>query len=978
MACLLCLALALALTSAPFSAYAETAITPNAVAADNAEQTTVRVAVFPDGNYMAPSEDGLYGGYNIDYLATIALKANWRYEYVAFDSWMAASAALERGEVDLLPSVRYTAQRENSLLLSQSSVAEIYTTINVRIDDSRFAYEDFEAFRGMTVGIIEGSQDAASFAQYCQEHQIAVFLVYFKNTDELTKSLKNGSLDAIAVSDLGHVANLKTVERFSPEPVHVALAKNQPALLEELDQAISLIKFRNPDYFSTLYEKYFGVNTAQDPVFTREEYRYLETAPKLRVAYTSFRTPLSYRDPSTGNFTGIAAELFADITRITGLEFEFVPVDSQQKAVNMTLSGEVDVTYAIDPALEDAENKIPKTGLYLYDPMAMVTRNASGGNRVALPQGFSLSEEIVKDDPSLEVTYYPTPKLCFDAVSENKADIAYADINVANYLLAEPQYNALSILTLSDYMNSMAIGVAPNSDPVLVGILDKCVQFTADATMTQWITKSTLNSHPTSPLDILRQYPLQIILGILVLALGSLATMAYIFHSKIRNKQQIAQLVNKDPLTGGWSFAKFQDRASTIIEQDSTRKHAILYVDINRFKSFNAAFGFAEGDRLLIALGDLLHAFIAEDECFARVSADQFVVLIQWDSFDAFMTRFKLFDEHFNNLELLKNHKYQVLLRGGVGVISAHTTKTEQLISEFIDCARYARESIGESSCSTAALYSEDMRERDIAERALQTEAVAALERGEFVAYYQPKVHIGSGEIIGFEALVRWVSAEKGLRAPNEFIPLFEKNGFITQIDLHVFELACRRIRECLDAGLPIPLIACNFSRLHLQNDQFPETLEALVHRYRVPVDHLELELTENIVMEDFERAETICTRLKKAGFRIAIDDFGKGYSSLGTLQDLPIDVLKLDSSFLMDSANASKSKIILEGIIGIAEKMGVTIVAEGVETPDQAAMLHAMNPQVIAQGFLYSRPVTREESDQQLAAKFMNPQPPR
>ncbi|MEG0477700.1 MAG: transporter substrate-binding domain-containing protein, partial [Raoultibacter sp.] len=268
-----------------------------------------------------------------------------------------------------------------------------------------------------------------------------VFLVYFKNTDELTKSLKNGSLDAIAVSDLGHVANLKTVERFSPEPVHVALAKNQPALLEELDQAISLIKFRNPDYFSTLYEKYFGVNTAQDPVFTREEYRYLETAPKLRVAYTSFRTPLSYRDPSTGNFTGIAAELFADITRITGLEFEFTPVDSHQKAVDMTLSGEVDVTYAIDPALEDAENKIPKTGLYLYDPMAMVTRNASGGNRVALPQGFSLSEEIVKDDPSLEVTYYPTPKLCFDAVSENKADIAYADINVANYLLAEPQYN---------------------------------------------------------------------------------------------------------------------------------------------------------------------------------------------------------------------------------------------------------------------------------------------------------------------------------------------------------------------------------------------------------------------------------------------------------------------------------------------------------------------------------------------------------
>ncbi|MEG0071483.1 MAG: EAL domain-containing protein [Raoultibacter sp.] len=927
---------------------------------------------------MSHAEDGSYKGFNIDYLNELALQAKWTYEYVAFDSWAAAFDALAREEVDLLPSVRYTPQREKSLLLSKSSVTELYTTISVRLDDNRFAYEDFEAFREMTIGVIEGGQDAASFAQYCREYQIALSPVYFKNTDELKEALKNGSLDAIAVSDLGHVASLKTVARFSPDPIHVAVAKNQPALLEELNQAMSLIKFRYPDYFSTLYEKYFGVNTTQDPVFTRQEYRYLENAPKLRVAYASFRTPLSYTDPSTKTFAGIAAELFNDITRITGLQFEFIPVDSHQKAVDMTLAGEVDLSYAVDPALEDAENEMPKTGLYLYDPMAMIARSATGGDRVALPQGFSLSDKIVKDDPSLEVTYYPTPKLCLDAIIEDKADIAYADINVANYLLAEPQYNSLSILTLSDYMNSMAIGVSPNNDPLLVNILDKCVQFTSDATMTQWITKSTLNSHPTSPLDILRQYPLQIIAGILILAFGVVATMAYIFRSTIRNKQQISQLVNNDPLTGGWSFAKFQSRANDIIKKESTLRHAILYVDINRFKSYNAAFGFTEGDRLLIALNDLLAAFIEEDECFARVSADQFVVLVQWRSLEAFTARFELFDEYFNALDLLKAHKYQVLLFAGISVISARTIKTEQVLSEFIDCARYARESIGESSHSIAALYSEDMREHDIAERALQTEAITALERGEFVAYYQPKVHIETGEINGFEALVRWVSPKKGLRAPGEFLPLFEKNGFITQIDLHMFELACRRIRECIDAGLSIPLIACNFSRLHLQNDQFPETLEALVHRYRVPVDHLELELTENIVMEDFKRAETICTRLKKAGFRIAIDDFGKGYSSLGTLQDLPIDVLKLDSSFLMDSANASKSKIILEGIIGIAEKMGVTIVAEGVETPDQAAMLHAMNPQVIAQGFLYSRPVTREESDQQLAAKFMNPQPPR
>lgn len=967
---LVCLFIVLSFT--PFLAYADTTSNFNA----STEQKTVRVAFFPDGNSMSRTSDGSYTGYNIEYLDKIAELTNWRYEYAAFNSWLEASEALSRGEVDILPSVRYTTEREASLLLSKSPVAEMYITVNARLDDERYAYEDFKAFNGMTVGVIEGSRDATSFIQYCETNQISINLVYLENVSQLKESLENGSLDTIAVSDLGHEGSLKTVARFSPESVHIAVPKNSPALLEKLDQAMSLIKFRFPDYFSSLYEKYFGVNTAQDPVFTREEERYLENAPKLTVAYPSFRTPLAYTDPSTGAYAGISAALFSDITRVTGLEFEFIPVNSHQAAIDMTTTGEVDLTYAIDPAIEDAENNVQKTGPYLYNPMAIVTRNLSEGNRIALPQGFSLSNEIAKGNSDAEISYYPTPKLCFDAILENKADIAYADINVANYLLAEPQYNSLSILTLSDFTNSMAIGASLNTDPILVGILDKCIQFTSDATMTQWITKSTLTSHPTSPIDILRQYPMQIIGGVIALALIAVGTTVYISRSKARNKQQISQLVNNDPLTGGWSFAKFQSEAKAIIEKERTSKHAVVYIDINRFKSFNAAFGFTEGDHLLIALNNLLDEFIDEGECFARASADQFVVLVQWHSLDAFNARFNLFDEQFNKLELLKAHNYHVLLLAGVSVISARSIRTEQPLSEFIDCARYARESIGGSSYSTTALYSEGMREHDIAERAMQTEAVTALEQGEFLAYYQPKVKIDSGEISGFEALVRWVSPEKGLRAPIEFIPLFEKNGFITQIDIHMFDLACKRIRECIDTGLPTPLIACNFSRLHLQNDDFPETLEAIVHHHNVPIDHLELELTESIVMEDFQRAKTVCARLKDIGFRVSIDDFGKGYSSLGTLQDLPIDVLKLDSSFLMDSVNESRSKTILAGVIDIAEKLGVKIVVEGVETIEQAAMLHAMNPHVIAQGFLYSRPVPREESDHQLEARFIKPRP--
>ena len=187
------------------------------------------------------------------------------------------------------------------------------------------------------------------------------------------------------------------------------------------------------------------------------------------------------------------------------------------------------------------------------------------------------------------------------------------------------------------------------------------------------------------------------------------------------------------------------------------------------------------------------------------------------------------------------------------------------------------------------------MKDRDIAERALVAAAHDALERGEFTAYYQPKVEIATNRLVGFEALVRWESPERGLVPPDEFIPLFERTGLVVDLDLQVFRLVCARIREQLDAGEHPLVIACNFSRLHMQNDAFPETVKSIVDGFGVPIELLELELTENIVMEDLERAERLCRRLKDLGFRIAIDDFGSGYSSLGTLQNLPIDVLKLD-----------------------------------------------------------------------------------
>lgn len=933
------------------------------------------MAYYEDGDYMARSEQGGYVGFNIDYLDEIARYANWSYDYVDYAGFEDAYAALEAGEVDLLPSVYRTEERARSILFSESALCEIYTTLNVRTDDTRYAYEDFSAFQGMTVGIIKGGIDGLAFEHYCAANSLSVDVVPFVETQDLLDALADGEVDGIAITYLGKNSQFRTVAQFAPQPLYCAIAPTEPDIATELDNAISQLKLRDPDFSSSLYDQYFSLNTNQDPVFSNDEYAYLAGAPTLRVVYDSFRMPFSYTDPETNEFAGVAAHLFKDIARVTGLRFEFVPVDSHADGVAMVSTGQADIIYGVDRDVEkETLGAIRTTGPYLSNPMAEIARGNPQGSRIALPTGFSLAAEVEAAHPHAEARYYNTPKQCLDAVLDGRADIAYADIYMANYLLAESQYQPLSILSLTDYTNDMRIGVSRSADPRLAPILDRCIQYTSSSKLSTWVSQSALAVHPTSPLDFLRQYPLQIIAGLFILFAAIVAAILYIARTKVRTNRHIQKLSYSDPLTGGWNLARFGIEARRILADEGEQDHAIVYLDISRFKAFNAEFGFAEGDRLLIGLDGLLGDLArGRTECHARIEGDEFVALIAWKGREEALARFRELDSLFNALPALTSREHRMLLLAGIRVVEPGAVRDEAL-SELIDDARYARESIGEAVRSTAACYTDDMKVRDIEQRMLLLDAERGLGRGEFVAYYQPKVSLATNEIKGFEALARWESPERGLVPPDSFIPQMERSGLVIELDLHLFRLACERLRQRIDAGRHVVPIACNFSRRHLLGDAFPATLKRIVEETGAPIELLELELTESMVMEDFERAHAICSELKELGFLITIDDFGSGYSSLGTLRDLPIDVLKLDRSFLVGSESSARSRTILEGVVRMADELGVQVVAEGVETRAQADQLRALDERIIAQGFRYSRPVPLQESDRQLDARAIDP----
>ena len=257
--------------------------------------------------------------------------------------------------------------------------------------------------------------------------------------------------------------------------------------------------------------------------------------------------------------------------------------------------------------------------------------------------------------------------------------------------------------------------------------------------------------------------------------------------------------------------------------------------------------------------------------------------------------------------------------------------------------------------------YDEKMRQQVLKEQKIINAMEMAIQNKEFTLYLQPKYNIEKGTIIGAEALVRWISLENGFISPGDFIPVFENNGFVYEVDKFIWEESCRYLRKWLDEGREVHPISVNVSRIDLYDPKLVQHLVDLREKYQLPSQYLELEITESAYTEDPEQIITITRQLREAGFVILMDDFGTGYSSLNMLKDIQIDVLKLDMGFLKSSDYSAKGGNILTAILKMAESLKMQTIAEGVETKEQVEFLKSIGCKYV-QGFYYSKPLPVED----------------
>jgi EAL domain-containing protein (putative c-di-GMP-specific phosphodiesterase class I) len=270
------------------------------------------------------------------------------------------------------------------------------------------------------------------------------------------------------------------------------------------------------------------------------------------------------------------------------------------------------------------------------------------------------------------------------------------------------------------------------------------------------------------------------------------------------------------------------------------------------------------------------------------------------------------------------------------------------------DRAAMARQSIKGNALKNICYYSDNQEDKLVTKKFIEDRMDYALEHGEFVMYLQPKYSISTAGVVGAEALVRWIHPEKGMLPPAEFISVFEKNGFIIKLDEYIWEQACKAIRGWIDSGVqPVP-ISVNISRVHLTDEKFIDVLDRLIEKYDIPKNMIETEITETV--ENAGDSEVI-KRLKERGYMLLMDDFGSGYSSLNMLKSTPFDVIKIDRDFFSEFMLSDRGKKIISHTISMSKDIGLDMVAEGVETKEQAEFLKNCGCDV-AQGFYYSKPV--------------------
>lgn len=463
---------------------------------------------------------------------------------------------------------------------------------------------------------------------------------------------------------------------------------------------------------------------------------------------------------------------------------------------------------------------------------------------------------------------------------------------------------------------------------------------------------------------LVAQYPVLVTAALLMLLIVVVCLWLRRMQAWITRRRQMRMLQYLDPVTGTASMSMFCREADLLRNEHPERRYVLVYLDIASFRLVNNHMGFQAGNQLLRTLARQMNRWRMSGEPCARLSGGHFVLLMNFSYWGGASRRLRSLKKEF--AELCRSRKLDPAVRLVAGLYLIRSQ--EMPIHRCLDMANYARQCALKSRGRSFRFFSARMDSELRREESLCSRLDRAIRYNELVPYFQPKVNMQDGTIVGSEALVRWLHPREGLISPGEFIPLFEDNGCIDKVDFCIYEHVCRSLRHWLDKGLETPPVSCNFSGISFMQGDFVGRIVRTADRYGIPHELLQLELTETTLIGTPATLSARMTELNALGFSIAVDDFGSGYASLGQLQHVRPQVLKLDHSFIHYGLKTRQAHAVLSSVVALARSIGTDIVCEGVETRQQMQALTGIGCR-IGQGYLYARPMPASDYEALLDA---------
>lgn len=938
-----------------------------------AENRDVRVGWVYQPGYQELDGKGQPSGFNYEYLMEIANYTGWTYDFITTNAggdkltWGDSLSMLESGALDIAGCLLYTDERAEVYAYPSLPAGQMLTSLFVK-NDSPLTNEDLVETDGITVAAsmaTQNDEDLSSYAEKCG-FVIKEFMDCATLQDVIDAVL-DGKVDAGVIGNYQPGKGTRIIASFSPRAFYFATTKGNTRIYSALEQALTSIFLSNPYYAQELATRY-QLTYSESTVLSAKELEFIKNSEPIKVCFNEAWYPMFAYNDTTGEASGVIADILNHISEFTGLKFTFHRVGTFAEAQEQVSSGQCDILACCTHDMRLAtESNILLTDTYLSIQLVRVG-NASATQddyRIGTLKDFLDYDKAIQGE-NVSYHYYATSGECFEALRKGEVDDIVVNSYSAGHYLSLTKYTRYvrtALQGMSIYA-SMGVSNASENGKILRSVLNKALANITEAEKNGYILSNTLKDGSSFEAMINRIPTTTAVVIILALVLLILLLAAFFIVSIRKSKQsrraseRINQLLVRDELTGTLNENGFNLSARKSLDDYPDRSWFLVDFDVEGFEHINMLLGFATGNEILTSVARITtESFHHAGELCGRIYADHFVCIVTGNDIEEIKSNILKVNTAFRTLE---GHNPIQFCYGIYPIID-----TSMPIVTMRDMAQAAKRMVKGHFDQLIGVFNEVLHKRQNEDAQLVADMENGIQNGEFVAYYQPKYDILTEKIVGAEALVRWRHGDQLVR-PDRFISLFEKNGQINQLDFFMLETVCKKFRTQLDAGrTPLP-VSINFARNHLYDASFLDDLQAMIQRYSIPPELLIVEFTESVCLENEDLLSEVINRIHTLGLSVSIDDFGSGYSSLNMLKDMNFDELKLDKGFLRSTAEIDRGRAIIVTILSLAKQLNLKTVAEGVEEKDQLEFLRENGCDTV-QGFYFSPPVPEEKYDELL-----------